>query len=153
VRRMCLNFSTIYVPKASLHLSQATEQIAVDNCPLECVHDARPTSDRLEITTVLSDADTICCATAKAGLVSSFRIQFERKRAEVVKSHDLKWERESIGMLITDLHLHELPTELLHAVMVLSDVLNRVVHGWRFRLEEAQRTLEAGNPRLAELIV
>jgi hypothetical protein len=55
-------------------------------------------------------------------------------------------------MLITDLHLHELvSTEFMHAVMQLSDVLNRVVHGQRISLEEAQRTLEAGNALLTEL--
>ena len=62
------------------------------------------------------------------------RIEMARKLAEVAKAHDLKWERESIGMLITALRLHELSTELLHAVMVLSDVLNRVGHGQRISL-------------------
>jgi predicted nuclease of restriction endonuclease-like (RecB) superfamily len=82
----------------------------------------------------------------------TLRIQLERKLAEMAKANDLEWERESIGMLITDLHHHELmSTELMHAVIHLSDVLNRVVHGQRISLEEAQRTLEAGNAVLKEL--
>jgi SNF2 family DNA or RNA helicase len=44
--------------KASVHLTGATEQITVDNRPLEYVHDVLPTSEELEITTALSDVDT-----------------------------------------------------------------------------------------------
>jgi hypothetical protein len=91
--------------------------------------------------------------------IEEFKPEFAGKMnfylsGEMATAHDRKWERESIGMLVMDLHLHEpVSTELLHAVMVLSDVLNRVVHGQRISLEESQRTLEAGNALLAELNV
>lgn len=84
----------------------------------------------------------------------TLRIQLERKLAELAKMHGLERERESIGMLITNLHLHELiPTELLHTVMLLSEDLNRAVHGQNISLEEAQRILEAGKAVLERLNV
>jgi hypothetical protein len=51
----------------------------------------------------------------------TLRIQLERKLAQLAKVHNLDGERESIGILVTNLHLHELvSSELLHPIMVLS---------------------------------
>ena len=82
----------------------------------------------------------------------TLRIQLERKLAELAKAHGLEWERESIGMLVTNLHLSELiPTEMLHSIMVLSETLNRAVHGEKMTTEEAQRSLETGKVVLKKL--
>ena len=84
----------------------------------------------------------------------TLRIQLEKKLAQLAKAHHLDWERESIGMLVTNLHLHEIvSTELLHTIMVLSLALNRVLHGQRISPEDAQRTLEEGKAVLAQLSV
>src|SRR6202166_1549849 len=75
----------------------------------------------------------------------TLRIELERRLAKIAKEHGLDWERESIGMLVTNLHLSELiPTEMLHSIMVLSETLNRAVHGEKMTTEEAQRSLETG---------
>jgi predicted nuclease of restriction endonuclease-like (RecB) superfamily len=82
----------------------------------------------------------------------TLRIQLERRLAELAKAHGLEWERESIGMLVTNLHLSELiPTEMLHSIMVLSETLNRAVHGEKMTTEEAQRSLETGKLVLKKL--
>ena len=82
----------------------------------------------------------------------TLRIQLERRLAELAKAHGLEWERESIGMLVTNLHLGELiPTEMLHSIMVLSETLNRAVHGEKMTTEEAQRSLETGKVVLKKL--
>jgi predicted nuclease of restriction endonuclease-like (RecB) superfamily len=82
----------------------------------------------------------------------TLRIQLERRLAELAKAHGLEWERESIGMLVTNLHLSELiPTEMLHSIMVLSETLNRAVHGEKMTTEEAQRSLETGRVVLKKL--
>jgi predicted nuclease of restriction endonuclease-like (RecB) superfamily len=82
----------------------------------------------------------------------TLRIQLERRLAELAKAHGLAWERESIGMLVTNLHLSELiPTEMLHSIMVLSETLNRAVHGEKMTTEEAQRSLETGKVVLKKL--
>ncbi len=82
----------------------------------------------------------------------TLRIQLERRLAELAKAHGLEWERESIGMLVTNLHLSELiPTEMLHSIMVLSETLNRAVHGEKMTTEEAQRSLETGKVVLKKL--
>lgn len=75
----------------------------------------------------------------------SLRIRLERRLAQMAKAHGLESERESVGMLATNLHLNELiSTELLHSIIILSDTLNRAVHGEKMTTEEAQRSLEAG---------
>ena len=84
----------------------------------------------------------------------TLRIQLEKKLAQLTKAHNLHGERESIGMLVTNLHLHELvSSELLHPIMVLSQALNRVVHGQKISPEDAQQTLEAGKAVLEQLNV
>jgi len=82
----------------------------------------------------------------------TLRIQLERRLAELAKAHGLEWERENIGMLVTNLHLSELiPTEMLHSIMVLSETLNRAVHGEKMTTEEAQRSLETGKVGFEEI--
>jgi predicted nuclease of restriction endonuclease-like (RecB) superfamily len=82
----------------------------------------------------------------------TLRIELERRLAKIAKEHGLDWERESIGMLVTNLHLGELiSTELLHNVMVLSETLNRAVHGEKITSEEARHSLETGKVVLKKL--
>jgi len=82
----------------------------------------------------------------------TLRIELEKRLAQIAKEHGLDWERESIGMLVTNLHLNELiSSELLHNIMVLSEALNRAVHGERMTAEEAHNSLEAGNVILKKL--
>ena len=60
----------------------------------------------------------------------TLRIQLEKKLAEMAKANGLEWEREGIGLLASNLHGDDLiTTELLHNIMILSDTLNRAVHG------------------------
>jgi hypothetical protein len=55
-------------------------------------------------------------------------------------------------MLVTNLHLSELiPAEMLHSIMVLSETLNRVVHGEKMTTEEAHSSLETGKVVLKKL--
>jgi hypothetical protein len=76
-------------------------------------------------------------------------IQLERKLA---KAHGLEWEREGIGMLATNLHGNDLiSTEVLHNVMILSDTLNRAVHGEKITGQRAQHSLETGRVILMKL--
>src|SRR5580704_8949042 len=76
-------------------------------------------------------------------------IQLERKLA---KAHGLEWEREGIGMLATNLHGNDLiSTEVLHNVMILSDTLNRAVHGETITGQRAQQSLETGRVILMKL--
>ena len=68
----------------------------------------------------------------------TLRIELERRLAKLAKAHGLEWERESIGMLVTNLHLDELiSTELLQSIMNLSKILNWAVHG---REDDRQRS-------------
>ena len=68
------------------------------------------------------------------------------------KEHGLNAERASMGTLVTNLHLGELiSTELLHNVMVLSETLNRAVHGEKITSEEARHSLETGKVVLKKL--
>ena len=82
----------------------------------------------------------------------TLRIQLERKLAKLAKAHGLEWERESIGMLATNLHGNDLiSTEVLHNVMILSDTLNRAVHGEKITGQRAQDSLETGRVILTKL--
>ena len=84
----------------------------------------------------------------------TLRIQLEKKVAQLAKAHNLDWERESIGMLVTNLQLHEIvSSELLHTVMVVSQAHNGVVHGQKISPEDAQRTVEAAKAVLEQLNV
>jgi predicted nuclease of restriction endonuclease-like (RecB) superfamily len=82
----------------------------------------------------------------------TLRIQLERRLAKLAKAHGLEWERESIGMLATNLHGNDLiSTEVLHNVMILSDTLNRAVHGEKITGQRAQDSLETGRVILTKL--
>lgn len=82
----------------------------------------------------------------------TLRIQLEKKLAEMAKANGLEWEREGIGMLATNLHGSDLiSTELLHNIMILSDTLNRAVHGEKISIQRAQQGLETGRIILANL--
>jgi hypothetical protein len=82
----------------------------------------------------------------------TLRIQLERKLAKLAKAHGLEWERESIGMLATNLHGNDLiSTEVLHNLMILSDTLNRAVHGEKITGQRAQHSLETGRVILTKL--
>jgi hypothetical protein len=82
----------------------------------------------------------------------TLRIQLERKLAKLAKAHGLEWEREGIGMLATNLHGNDLiSTEVLHNVMILSDTLNRAVHGEKITGQGAQHSLETGRVILTKL--
>ena len=82
----------------------------------------------------------------------TLRIQLERKLAKLAKAHGLQWEREGIGMLATNLHGNDLiSTEVLHNVMILSDTLNRAVHGEKLTGQRAQHSLETGRVILMKL--
>jgi hypothetical protein len=82
----------------------------------------------------------------------TLRIQLERKLAKLEKAHGLEWEREGIGMLATNLHGNDLiSTEVLHNVMILSDTLNRAVHGEKITGQGAQHSLETGRVILTKL--
>ena len=82
----------------------------------------------------------------------TLRIQLERKLAQMAKANGLEWEREGIGMLATNLHGSDLiSTELLHNIMILSDTLNRAVHGEEISIQRAEQSLETGRIILAKL--
>jgi predicted nuclease of restriction endonuclease-like (RecB) superfamily len=82
----------------------------------------------------------------------TLRIQLERRLAKLAKAHGLEWEGESIGMLATNLHGNDLiSTEVLHNVMILSDTLNRAVHGGKITGQRAQHSLETGRVILTKL--
>jgi predicted nuclease of restriction endonuclease-like (RecB) superfamily len=82
----------------------------------------------------------------------TLRIDLERKLARLAEARGLESKRESIGMLATNLHLHEfLSTELLHNIMLLSRTLNEVVHGENLTVEQARHSLETGRMILAKL--
>jgi predicted nuclease of restriction endonuclease-like (RecB) superfamily len=82
----------------------------------------------------------------------ALRIQLERRLAQLAKAHGLEWEREGIGMLATNLHGNDLiSTEVLHNVMILSDTLNRAVHGEKITVQRAQHSLETGRVILKKL--
>jgi predicted nuclease of restriction endonuclease-like (RecB) superfamily len=82
----------------------------------------------------------------------TLRIQLEQKLAQMAKANGLEWEREGIGMLATNLHGSDLiSTELLHNIMILSDTLNRAVHGEKISIQRAQHSLETGKIILAKL--
>ncbi|MFZ0761289.1 MAG: PDDEXK nuclease domain-containing protein [Candidatus Sulfotelmatobacter sp.] len=82
----------------------------------------------------------------------TLRIQLEQKLAQMAKANGLEWEREGIGMLATNLHGSDLiSTELLHNIMILSDTLNRAVHGEKISIQRAQQSLETGKIILAKL--
>ena len=70
----------------------------------------------------------------------------------MAKANGLEWQREDIGMLATNLHGSDLiSTELLHNIMILSDTLNRAVHGEKISIQRAQQSLETGRIILAKL--
>jgi predicted nuclease of restriction endonuclease-like (RecB) superfamily len=82
----------------------------------------------------------------------TLRIQLEKKLAEMAKAHGLEWEREGIGLLASNLHGDDLiTTELLHNIMILSDTLNRAVHGEKISIQRAQQSLETGRLILMKL--
>jgi predicted nuclease of restriction endonuclease-like (RecB) superfamily len=82
----------------------------------------------------------------------TLRIQLEKKLAEMAKANGLEWEREGIGLLASNLHGDDLiTTELLHNIMILSDTLNRAVHGEKISIQRGQQSLETGRIILAKL--
>ena len=82
----------------------------------------------------------------------TLRIELERKLARMADAGGLDWKGESIGMLATNLHMHDLiSTELLNNVMILSRTLNRAVHGEQVTIEQSQQSLETGRFVLAKL--
>jgi predicted nuclease of restriction endonuclease-like (RecB) superfamily len=82
----------------------------------------------------------------------TMRIQLEQKLAQIAKAKGLEWEREGIGLLASNLHGDDLiSTELLHNIMVLSDTLNRAVHGEKISIQLAQQSLETGRIILEKL--
>jgi predicted nuclease of restriction endonuclease-like (RecB) superfamily len=82
----------------------------------------------------------------------TLRIDLESKLARLAEARGLESKRESIGMLATNLHLHEfLSTELLHNIMLLSRTLNEAVHGENLTVEQARHSLETGRVILAKL--
>ncbi len=75
----------------------------------------------------------------------TLRIWLEKTLAQMAKANGLEWEREGIGMLATNLHGNDLiSTELLHNIMILSDTLNRAVHGEKISIQRAQQSLQKG---------
>jgi hypothetical protein len=55
-------------------------------------------------------------------------------------------------MLATNLHGNDMISiEVLHNVMILSDTLNRAVHGEKISIQRAQQSLETGRLILAKL--
>jgi predicted nuclease of restriction endonuclease-like (RecB) superfamily len=82
----------------------------------------------------------------------TLRVELERKLARLAEARGLESKRESIGMLATNLHLHQfLPTELLHNIMFLSRTLNGAVHGEHLTVEQARQSLDTGRIILAQL--
>jgi len=82
----------------------------------------------------------------------TLRIQLEKKLAQMAKANGLEWEREGIGLLASNLHGDDLiTTELLHNIMILSDTLNRAVHGEGISIQRAQQSLETGRIVLTKL--
>jgi len=82
----------------------------------------------------------------------TLRIELERKLARMADTRGLDWKGESVGMLATNLHMHDLiSTEMLHNLMVLSRTLNRAVHGEQITIEQSQQSLETGRIVLAKL--
>jgi hypothetical protein len=82
----------------------------------------------------------------------TLRIELERKLARMADANGLEWKGESVGMLATNLHMHDLiSTELLHSLMILSRTLNRAVHGEQVTIEQSQQSLETGRIVLAKL--
>jgi hypothetical protein len=80
------------------------------------------------------------------------RIELEGQLTQTAKVNGLEWEREGIGMLATNLHgNHLISNELLHKVMILSDTLNRAVHGENIGIQRAQQSLETGRIILSKL--
>jgi hypothetical protein len=59
----------------------------------------------------------------------TLRIQLEKSWLKW-QANGLEWECEGIGLLASNSHGDDLiTTELLHNIMILSDTLNRAVHG------------------------
>jgi predicted nuclease of restriction endonuclease-like (RecB) superfamily len=82
----------------------------------------------------------------------TLRIQLEQKLAQMAKANGLEWERVGLGMLATNLHGSDLiSTELMHNIMILSDTLNRAVHGEKISIQRAQESLETGRVILEKL--
>lgn len=82
----------------------------------------------------------------------TLRIELERRLGRLANASGLEWKGESVGMLATNLHMHDLiSTELLHSLMILSRTLNRAVHGELISVEQAQHSLESGRTIMAEL--
>jgi predicted nuclease of restriction endonuclease-like (RecB) superfamily len=82
----------------------------------------------------------------------TLRIQLEKKLAQMSKANGLEWEREGIGLLASNLHGEDLiTTEMLHNIMILSDTLNRAVHGERIGIQRAEQSLETGRIVLTKL--
>jgi len=82
----------------------------------------------------------------------TLRIELERKLSRLADANGLDWKGESVGMLATNLHMHDLiSTEQLHNLMILSRTLNRAVHGELISVEQAQQSLETGRTVLAKL--
>jgi predicted nuclease of restriction endonuclease-like (RecB) superfamily len=86
------------------------------------------------------------------------RIQIEQKLSYLFRQKELGLGEEERDMmhnsqyLASTLHLHEhISTELLHKIIVVSEGLNRAVHGERMSPEAAERGLALGREILHEL--
>jgi hypothetical protein len=81
------------------------------------------------------------------------RIDIEKRLAEILKVHAIESDhRRGVGLLARVLHTHNvISTDLMSAVVRLSDLLNRAVHGEEITSENANAALEAGTRILTEL--
>lgn len=82
----------------------------------------------------------------------TLRIELEKRLARLADANGIEWKGEGVGMLATNLHMHDLiSTELLHDLIILSRTLNRAVHGEQIAGEQALHSLETGRSVLAKL--
>jgi predicted nuclease of restriction endonuclease-like (RecB) superfamily len=82
----------------------------------------------------------------------TLRIQLEQKLAMLARARGLDSDRESIAMLASDLHSGDyISTELMHNILILSDSLNRAVHGEKITSQRAKQSLETGSLILQKL--
>lgn len=87
----------------------------------------------------------------------TLRIEIEQRLSRLCQEKGLDGGQEGgmrrgSGYLASVLHLHEhISTDLLHKIMVVSDTLNRAVHGDEFRPEAAAEALALGRQIIQEI--
>lgn len=82
----------------------------------------------------------------------TLRIRLEQKLVNLAKTKGFDWKRQSIALLASNLHADQIiSTELMHNILILSDSLNRAVHGEKITIERATQSLETGKAIFAKL--